>query len=92
MHAGAVQCGFCMPGFVVSTYQLLQENPSPTREEVRDWFAKHRNICRCTGYKQIVNAVMNAAKVLRGECSLEDIKVKLPEDKEYYENHIIEWE
>lgn len=84
MHAGAVQCGFCMPGFVVSTYQLLKENPSPTREDVRDWFQKHRNICRCTGYKQIVNAVMNAAKVMRGDCALEDIMVKLPEDKEYY--------
>lgn len=84
MHAGAVQCGFCTPGFIVSTYALLRENPSPTREEVRDWFQKNRNICRCTGYKQIVDAVMNAAKVMRGDCALEDIMVKLPEDKEYY--------
>ncbi|MCQ4636846.1 molybdopterin-dependent oxidoreductase [Anaerovorax odorimutans] len=84
MHAGAVQCGFCTPGFIVSTYALLQENPDPTREEVRDWFQKNRNICRCTGYKQIVDAVMNAAKVMRGECALEDIMVKLPENKEYY--------
>jgi aldehyde oxidoreductase len=51
---------------------------------VRDWFQKHRNICRCTGYKQIVDAVMAAAKVMRGECDIEDIKVKLPENKEYY--------
>lgn len=84
MHAGAVQCGFCTPGFIVSAYQLLEENPDPTREEVRDWFQKHRNICRCTGYKQIVDAVMNAAKVLRGDCTLEDIMVKMPEDGEYY--------
>jgi len=84
MHHGAVQCGFCSPGFIVSAYALLQENPSPTREEVRDWFYKHRNICRCTGYKQIVNAVMEAAKVMRGECAPEDIMVKLPENKEYY--------
>ena len=84
MHAGAVQCGFCTPGFIVSTYQFLQENPDPTREEARDWFQKHRNICRCTGYKQIIDAVMNAAKVLRGDCALEDIMVKMPEDGEYY--------
>lgn len=44
MYHGAVQCGFCIPGFIVSTYQLLKENPDPTREEVRDWFTKHRNI------------------------------------------------
>ncbi|MDR2356107.1 MAG: molybdopterin-dependent oxidoreductase [Clostridiales Family XIII bacterium] len=84
MHGGAVQCGFCTPGFIVSAYQLLRENASPTREDVRDWFQKHRNICRCTGYKQIVDAVMVAAKVLRGECDIEDIKLKLPENKEYY--------
>jgi len=84
MHKGAVQCGFCSPGFIVSSYALLSENPDPTREEVRDWFQKHRNICRCTGYKQIVDAVMAAAKVMRGECALEDILFKEPEDKEYY--------
>ncbi len=84
MNHGAVQCGFCSPGFIVSTYALLQANPDPTREEVRDWFQKHRNICRCTGYKQIVNAVMAAARVMRGDCDIEDIKVKLPENKEYY--------
>ncbi|MDR0875461.1 MAG: molybdopterin-dependent oxidoreductase [Clostridiales Family XIII bacterium] len=84
MENGAVQCGFCSPGFIVSAYQLLAENASPSREDVRDWFQKHRNICRCTGYKQIVDAVMAAAKVLRGECSIDDIKVKLPEDKKYY--------
>ncbi len=84
MNHGAVQCGFCSPGFIVSAYGLLQVNPNPTREEVRDWFQKHRNVCRCTGYKQIVTAVMEAAKVLRGECDIEDIKFKLPENKEYY--------
>ena len=58
---GAIQCGYCIPGFVVSTYALLQENDNPTREEVRDWFFKNHNVCRCTGYKQIVDAVMAAA-------------------------------
>lgn len=84
MNNGAVQCGFCTPGFIVSTYALLLKNNNPTREDVREWFQKHKNVCRCTGYKQIVDAVMDAAKVVRGEATIEDIKVKLPEDKEYY--------
>ena len=81
---GAAQCGFCSPGFIVSAYALLLENPAPTREEVRDWFKKHRNICRCTGYKPIVDAVMAAAKVMRGEAELTDIIYEHPEDGEYY--------
>ena len=48
VNLGAVQCGFCVPGFIVSAYALLQENSNPTREDVRDWFQKHRNVCRCT--------------------------------------------
>lgn len=89
MNFGAVQCGFCVPGFIVSAYQLLQENLNPTREEVRDWFQKTRNVCRCTGYKQIVDAVMAAAKVMRGECSIEDIQFKNPEDKEFYGKPVV---
>jgi len=84
MYHGAVQCGFCTPGFIVSSYALLQENPDPTREEVRDWFTKHRNICRCTGYRQIVDSVMLAAKCMRGECSVEDLKYPEAEPGEYY--------
>ena len=84
MNNGAVQCGFCTPGFIVSSYALLLKNNDPTRQEVRDWFHKHKNVCRCTGYKQIVDAVMDAAKVVRGAAKIEDIQVKLPEDKEYY--------
>jgi len=84
MNDGAIQCGFCTPGFVVSTYALLSKNDNPTREEVRDWFEQHKNVCRCTGYKQIVNAVMDAARVMRGEATVDDIKVKMPENKEYY--------
>jgi aldehyde oxidoreductase len=84
MNCGAVQCGFCTPGFIVSTYALLLENNNPTRGEVRDWFQKNLNVCRCTGYKQIVDAVMAAAKVMRGEATIKDITYQLPEDKEYY--------
>ncbi|MDR1797428.1 MAG: molybdopterin-dependent oxidoreductase [Clostridiales Family XIII bacterium] len=68
---GCTQCGFCIPGFIVSAAQLLMEELSPTRETVREWFRRHRNVCRCTGYRPIVDAVMTAAAVLRGE---------LPED------------
>ena len=84
MYHGAVQCGFCIPGFIVSTYQLLKENPDPTREEVRDWFTKNRNICRCTGYKQIVDSVMLAAKCLRGEITVDDLKIPEAAPGEHY--------
>ncbi|MFH1156936.1 MAG: molybdopterin cofactor-binding domain-containing protein [Pseudomonadota bacterium] len=79
MH-GAAQCGFCSPGFVVSTTAMLAENPKPTREEVRDWFQKNRNACRCTGYKQMVDAVMDAAKIMRGEMKAEELLFKIPEN------------
>lgn len=79
MIHGAAQCGFCTPGFIVSAKVLLDENINPTREEVRDWFQKHRNVCRCTGYKPLVDAVMTAAKLMRGEIKKEDLWYKLPE-------------
>ncbi len=84
MHHGAVQCGFCSPGFIVSAYALLLENDAPTREQVRDWFQKHRNVCRCTGYKQLVDAVMDAARVVRGEVSIDEITCPPPKDNECY--------
>ena len=70
---GGVQCGFCSPGFIVSAYGLLMKNVNPSRTEVRAWFQKHRNVCRCTGYKPLVDAVMAAAKVMRGELTMADI-------------------
>ena len=77
---GAAQCGFCTPGFVVSAKALLDQNGSPTREEVRDWFQKNRNVCRCNGYKPYVDAVMDAARVLRGELTMQELAFKLPAD------------
>ncbi len=73
---GCAQCGFCSPGFIMSAKVLLENNPSPTRDEVREWFNKNRNLCRCTGYKPLIDAVMDAAKVLRGEMSKEDLMFK----------------
>ncbi len=80
MAHGAAQCGFCSPGFIVSAKALLDTNDNPSREEVRDWFQKNKNACRCTGYKPLVDAVMDAAKVLRGEMSREDLEFKMPAD------------
>jgi len=79
VHGGA-QCGFCTPGFIVSVKALLDQNPNPTREDVREWFQTHRNACRCTGYKQLVDAVMDAAKVMRGEMKAEDLLFRIPPD------------
>jgi len=79
VHGGA-QCGFCSPGFIVSAKALLDENPSPTRQQVRDWFQKNRNACRCTGYKPLVDAVMDAAKVIRGEMTAAELAFKMPSD------------
>mgnify|MGYP001060462276 FL=1 len=79
---GGAQCGFCSPGFIVSSYGLLQENPSPTREEVRKWFKDHHNVCRCTGYKPLVDAVMAAAEVMRGEKTMADITYHFESDGE----------
>jgi aldehyde oxidoreductase len=81
---GGAQCGFCSPGFIVSAYGLLAENPAPTRENVRAWFKQHHNICRCTGYKPLVDAVMAAAKVMRGEATMADITYDYADEKEIY--------
>ncbi|MCF0247092.1 MAG: molybdopterin-dependent oxidoreductase, partial [Synergistes sp.] len=70
---GAIQCGFCTPGFIICGKALLDQNQNPTREEVREWFSKNWMACRCTGYKQIVDAVMKAAAILRGEEKIEDL-------------------
>ena len=77
---GAAQCGFCIPGFVVSAKVLLDHNPSPTREDVRTWFQKNLNLCRCTGYIPLVDAVIDAAAVLRGDKPPESLDYKIPED------------
>ncbi|MBP2098267.1 xanthine dehydrogenase subunit XdhC [Enterococcus rivorum] len=60
VESGAVQCGFCIPGLIVSSTQLLDENSAPTRQEIRRGLAG--NLCRCTGYHKIIDAVENTAK------------------------------
>lgn len=77
--AGAVQCGFCIPGMVISAKALLDVNPAPAREEVA--FAIRNNICRCTGYKKIIDAILLAAELFRngGELPLEKDSARVGE-------------
>lgn len=60
-----LQCGFCTPGFLISTLELLSETPEPSREEILE--ALSGNLCRCTGYRDIVRAVQSATRKLREE-------------------------
>ena len=62
MHG--LQCGFCTPGMIMRAYRLLQENPNPTEEEIR--FGISGNLCRCTGYQNIVKAIQYAAAKISG--------------------------
>jgi len=62
---GALQCGFCTPGFIVAAKALLEREPDPSESEIRYWLAG--NLCRCTGYDKIVRAVQDAARDLRQE-------------------------
>ena len=79
IHGGA-QCGFCTPGFIVSAKALIDSNPDPSRDDIRDWFQKYKNACRCTGYQMLVDAVQDAVRVLKGEISMQDLAFKLPEN------------
>src|SRR6266700_1596262 len=65
IDTGAIQCGFCTPGMVLSAHALLKRNPNPTEDEIRD--ALSGNLCRCTGYVKPIQAIQRAAAILRGE-------------------------
>lgn len=67
---GAVQCGFCTPGMVMAGKALIDKNPNPTEDEIKN--AIRGNICRCTGYKKIIEGIELAAAILRGEAQIED--------------------
>ena len=64
VQKGAIQCGFCTPGMIMATKAFLAKNPNPTEEEVKT--AISGNLCRCTGYVRIVEAIMTSAERLRG--------------------------
>ena len=65
VERGAIQCGFCTPGMILAAKALLDQNPNPTEDEIRA--AIRLNLCRCTGYARIVDAVLFAAELLREE-------------------------
>ena len=65
MHAGAVQCGFCTPGMILSVKSLLDENPSPDDEAIKK--ALEGNLCRCTGYVKIIEAVKRAVAIIKSQ-------------------------
>ena len=60
---GGFQCGICTPGQIMAAKALLDENPSPTEQEVKDWMMG--NLCRCTGYYKILESVMKASEAMR---------------------------
>jgi carbon-monoxide dehydrogenase small subunit len=63
VEKGGLQCGFCTPGVVMTTVPFLEENPNASREEIKEGLSG--NLCRCTGYKKIIDAVENAAEEMR---------------------------
>jgi aerobic carbon-monoxide dehydrogenase small subunit len=65
VEKGAIQCGFCSPGMILSSYSLLQKNPRPSEEDTRE--ALSGNLCRCTGYQKIIEAVQDAAARLKSK-------------------------
>ena len=64
VETGAIQCGYCTPGFIMSAKALLDRNPHPTEDEIKGGIAN--NICRCTGYVQIVEAIQAASRTMSG--------------------------
>lgn len=64
MQCGGLQCGYCTPGFLIASCALLADNPDPSEQEVRAGL--NGNLCRCTGYSQIVESVLDAAEKMRG--------------------------
>ena len=64
MQCGGLQCGYCTPGFLMSACALLARNPNPTEDEIRQGLSG--NLCRCTGYSQIIESVLDAARSLHG--------------------------
>jgi aerobic carbon-monoxide dehydrogenase small subunit len=71
VRCGGLQCGFCTPGMLMSATALLDSNPAPSEDDVREALAG--NLCRCTGYQSIVKAVLDAAAAMRGKKALENV-------------------
>ena len=70
--SGSVQCGFCIPGMVMCGKALIDRNPDPSEEEIKE--AIRGNICRCTGYKKIIEGIAAAAAIIRGDKEIDDLE------------------
>jgi aldehyde oxidoreductase len=81
VDAGAVQCGFCTPGMIMSTKALLDANPDPNPAEIKKHLTQNRNLCRCTGYVNIIKAVQLAAERRLGKSKHEAVPAELPPQK-----------
>ncbi|UCF96858.1 MAG: molybdopterin-dependent oxidoreductase [Spirochaetaceae bacterium] len=81
VEEGAVQCGFCTPGMIMSAKALLAKNPDPGDGEIRRWLSRHRNICRCTGYAPIVRAIQKACQRIAAGQSVVEIAALLSGEK-----------
>lgn len=84
------QCGFCASGFIVSAKALLNQNVSPTREDVKDWFQKNGNVCSCKGYESAIDAVMDAARLIRGGVTKEELWQELKEGTSFLDVNLYE--
>ena len=82
--SGAIQCGFCTPGMIMAAKALLDTNPNPDTEEIKKAF--RRNLCRCTGYVKIIDAVKLAGRFLRGEITPDRIRPR-PDDPKMGVSH-----
>jgi CO/xanthine dehydrogenase Mo-binding subunit/aerobic-type carbon monoxide dehydrogenase small subunit (CoxS/CutS family) len=82
LETGAVQCGFCTPGMIMAGKALLASNPSPTADEIKAHLTKNRNLCRCTGYVSIIEAIQLAAKRMFEK----DALTVIPESQELLSN------
>jgi carbon-monoxide dehydrogenase small subunit len=71
-----LQCGFCTPGILLTAQALLKENPEPSEDEIRQWISG--NLCRCTGYQNIVSAIQEAAKLLNASSHRLDTTIPSP--------------
>ena len=90
VECGAVQCGFCTPGMLVASWSLLQENSNPTRGEMRQGISG--NLCRCTGYKKIIDAISLAAAqhvVTDGTANLADLADRLDGQAQVKANYLL---
>ena len=86
---GGFQCGFCTPGMILAAKALLDENPNPSEAELKHFM--HGNICRCTGYKKIIESIMAAAKKMRGIVKRSSSSKRSNRSRSFRQGRIMHW-